>query len=122
MGGKKTLTGYKKKNASLKSLLVLIILLGALSTFAAVFLAGYFYKNFKKQEADFYFMQAEALEESMEQNMRDCYVGLRTVGLNSEIRDNIFRTDVKPSEMRGISKNWGELSIPPSTTWWMIHI
>lgn len=49
----------RKKNASLKSLLILIIVLVSLSTVTSIVWAVYFNKNLKERETDLYLIQAE---------------------------------------------------------------
>lgn len=93
----------RKKKASLKSLFVLIVLLLSLSTIASVFLAVYFSKTLQEYDTDFYALQTESLEGSLLQTFRDYSVAVRSLGLNSAIRDNLFRTDVTSSEMRQLS-------------------
>ena len=93
----------RKKKASLKSLFVLIILLISLSTIVSVCLAAYFSKAMKEYNTDFYALQTESLESSLRQTLRDHLMAVRSMGLNSAIRDNIFRTDVTSSEMRQLS-------------------
>jgi signal transduction histidine kinase len=110
--GKKAMDGlhirYQNKSTPVRSILILMV---AVVLIAAGFMLLFIRNNMKRSEREIavlYGKSADAYITAVEGKLGGYFTSLGMVGLNQSVRQNIFRTDVTPSQMVEIGRSLGD--------------